>query len=61
VLRTEAATRATGHADRQRHRHLAVGHVAVFGNLVGELIEAHAGEIGEHDLRNRSEPLQSRA
>ena len=41
-------------------RHLAAGHVAVLGQLVGDPVEADAREVGEHDLGDRAQPADRR-
>jgi hypothetical protein len=57
MLRAEPRPGPVGHADRDRHADLPAGHVAVLGQLVGDLVEADAGEVGEHDLGQRAQPL----
>ena len=50
MLGAEAAANTVGEPYGHRNRHLATGHVAVLREFVSELIEADAGEVGEHDL-----------
>ena len=50
-----ADRRATDHRHAHGHRHgrPAARHVAELGGVVGELVEAHADEVHEHDLGHR--------
>ena len=52
MLRGGVEPAAALHADHQRHLGLAAQHVAQLGRLVHDLIEAHAGEIAEHQFRD---------
>ena len=55
MLGAEARARAVGGAHDQRAFELTVGHVPALADLVGDVVEAHRKEIGEHDLGNRLE------
>ena len=52
MLGREADASAVRHPDRHGDGGLPAGHVAVLRELVGDLVEAHAREVGEHDLRD---------
>ena len=55
MLRREADAAAVGHPDRHGDRGLAAGHVPVLRELVRDLVEADAREVGEHDLGDGAE------
>ena len=50
MLRAEPRAAAVRRAHHQRHRHLAIGHIARFGHLIDDDVPAHGEEIGEHNL-----------
>ena len=43
------------------HLDLPIGHVAALGKFVGDIVEAHGDEVGEHDLGDRLQPGHRRA
>src|SRR5688500_15475437 len=45
----------------ERHARLAAKHVAYFGGLIQQLIEAHPHEVVEHDLDDWPQARQGRA
>ena len=56
VLRARAGAGAVGGADDQRRGRAAAEHVAEFGRLIHDLVQADAEEIDEHDFRHRPQP-----
>jgi hypothetical protein len=50
VLGAKARTRTIGSAHDQRTLGLPVAHVAVLGELIGDIVETDRQKIGEHDL-----------
>ena len=52
MLGREADAAAVRHPERHRDVGLAAGHVPVLRELVRDLVEADAREVGEHDLRD---------
>jgi len=60
MLRGELAAGAGRHADHQRHRHLAAGHVRDGGGVVQDLVEGEQAEVAGHDLDDGPQPGQRR-
>ncbi len=52
---------ALGHADHQRHRHLAAEHVANVRRAVDDLVERQQREVDRHQLDDRSQSAHRRA
>ncbi len=50
-----------GGPQHERHRHLAVGHVARLGDLVDDHVPGHREEVGEHQLGDRAQAGHRRA
>ena len=50
VLRTKSQTRSAKSPNDDRRLYASARHEAVFGDAVGDLVEADAEKIGEHDL-----------
>jgi hypothetical protein len=61
MLRPETGAAAIAGAYDERDFHLPVGHVAALGEFVGDIVEAHGDEVGEHDLSDRLEAGHRRA
>ena len=61
MLRAEAGAAAIAGAHDERDFHLPVRHVAALGKFVGDIVEAHGDEVGEHDLGDRLQAGHRRA
>ena len=61
VGRAELVAGALGHADHQRHGHLAAEHVADVGGVVDDLVEREQREVDRHQLDHRAQTGHRRA
>jgi hypothetical protein len=61
VLRRELPAGAGGHADHDRHAHLAARHVAQRGGVVHDLVQRQQAEVDRHHLDDGAHAAQRRA
>ena len=61
MLAGRAEARAVHRADHHRGHGIAAEHVAKFGGLIEDLVQADAHEVDEHQLGDRTQPGGGRA
>ncbi len=61
MLGAKAGAAAIAGTHDERNLDLPVRHVAALGEFVGDIVEAHRDEVGEHDLGDRLQAGHRRA